>query len=164
MATYNGGYTYSKVRRRKKQYSLLERVIDFSKKPIDGTTGDLFKTWATGDVLEVFGIREGQSVLGVECEIIEQGTNKTWLEIGDGYFSARYGTVEFKKRGEGNGTGWANDHADTLNASQPGMLGAERNFGVPVKYATADTIDVTLHGTITSGKIRLVVHVLEDDR
>jgi len=164
MATYNGGYFHTQVRRRKQKYSLLERVIDFSKKPVYGTTGNLEKTWADSDVLEVFGVRAGQWVLGVSCEIIEQGTNKTGLKVGDGTFPARYGIIEFNQRGSGNGTGWVNDHADTLNSTQPGMVGAESNFGVPVHYATADTIDLTLDGTITKGKIRLVLHILEDDR
>lgn len=164
MATYNSHFRYNPPRRKKQRYALMERVVDFSNLPVtagtdDGRVGNkgtaITKAWASGDILEVIRIRAGQTVLGVQVEVMSAGTAGTSLKIGDGDFDARYGVVSFgvHKDNPAKDTGW--DTAD---------LGTDWNFTVPKYYSTTDTIDLTVSGTITAGKVRLIVHLLEDDR
>lgn len=154
MATYRKEYGYTKVRRRKQKYSILERVVDFSKLPI--TNGMTITTaWAADDVLELIGIRAGQTVLHVECEILKRDVLATaFVQIGDGDNVSRWGTLEI------GGT-----KSTTKKANMVDALGVDF-YGAPKYYGTKDTIDLTLGkgATLTTARIKLIVHVLEDDR
>jgi len=160
MATYGKQFKWNPPRRKKQRYALVERVVDFSKVPVtsglpESLGSEITTAWASGDVLQAIQIRAGQTVLGVQVEVITAGTNGTSVDIGDGDYSTRYGKVKFRrvKVGSKLKTGW--ETAD---------LGVENNFRVPKYYGSADTIDLVLAGTITAGKIRIIVHLLEDDR
>jgi len=152
MTTYSKEYGYNPPRRKKQRYALIERVIDFSKTPwTSGTdsSNKLETAWADGDKLKAIHIRAGQTVLGVQAEIMEAGTNGKIVKIGDSTYVSRFGAVYFKTKGE-NQTG-----------IQTSVLS---NFGNPVYYSSADDITLTLDGVIAAGKIRFIVHLTEDDR
>lgn len=159
MATYNVEYNWNPPRSKKQKYALWERVVDFSNAPRTPGTKTLTTAWAAGDVLEAVNIRAGQTVLGVQVEIMEMsGTANAWIEVGfgdDTDFWGKYniGTVNT------NSLGVKYDGVD--GGSGDNMI---RNFGNPVYFSAKDSVDIKINKAITSGKVRIIVHLLEDDR
>lgn len=153
MATYNRHIKGKPVRRKKQKYSLLERVIDFSQKPIiAGQTIDL--AWASGDVLEIIGIRAGQTVLHVEAEVLKKDAQTTpaTIQIGDGDNASRWGSVDV-----------SNGKRLTKKAEAADQTGID--FYSAIKhYSSADTIDLTIYDVLTTARVKVIVHLLEDDR
>ena len=166
MATYNRHYRWNPPRRKKQRYALVERVVDFSKAPVTAgmvdagqpNSSEVTTAWASGDVLEAIQIRAGQTVLGVEFELIKlsEDSNAT-ARIGYGDDNDYWGIIHLstdKQYAAGRASASAVDRdRDT-----------QRNFGRPLYFSSADTIDITLNSAITQGKIRLIVHLVEDDR
>ena len=160
MTTYNREYQYNAPKRRKQKYSMVQRVIDFSKAPVisgqfwesDHTT----RAWAVNDVLQAIRIRAGETVLGVQVQIIKMsGTANTSFEVGYGSDTDRWGRYAF---GTESNTGFANYPMSTDNNAGPDQ------FSEPLYFSSADTIDIKISKAITAGRIRLIVHLLEDDR
>jgi hypothetical protein len=164
MATYNKEYRWNPPRRKKQRYALVERVVDFSKAPVtagmmadDGIGTVVTTAWASGDILEAIQIRAGQTVMGVEFELIKRAEDANAIvKIGYGSDDDYWGIYQIapgkpiKERAQAKVVG---SHKDD-----------QRNFGNPLYFASADTIDIKLNSAITTGRIRLIVHLLEDDR
>lgn len=159
MATYNVEYRYNPARRKKQRYALMERVVDFSKAPTTPGTSTLTTAWAANDVLEAVQIRAGQTVLGVQVEIMElSGTANAKLKIGYGDDDDYWGFYDFSQKGVQT-TGVKNEGVGGVDADS-----LIRNFGTPVYFSSKDTVDITINKAITNGRVRLIVHLLEDDR
>jgi len=153
MATYNRQYRKNPVQKKKQAYSLLERVIDFSQAPITG--GEIITTaWAAGDVLEAIVIQPGQTVLHVECVVLNSSSLATVkpISIGDGDNPSRWGIIDL-------GT----PVSITRKAELGDQAGVEL-YSAPKHYTESDTIDVKLGAAFTNGVIKLIVHLLEEDR
>jgi len=155
MATYGDTaqeYPYKVEKRRKQKYSLITRVIDLTNNlPVTDAAGTT-TAWAAGDVLEAIGIRAGQTVLGVQLEILtKSGDSGDVVDIGYGSDAVRWGRFNLS-----DSTGVK----DTLSHS----VMIEDIFLQPLYFAAKDTIDITIRKAAIQGKIRLIVHVLEDDR
>lgn len=163
MTTYNREFKWNPPRRKKQRYALIERVVDFSKAPLTVSTTET-KTenttaWAAGDILEAIAIRAGQTVLGVEFELLTRSsTANAYVEVGygsDSDYWGRYmiGNVPSEAPEEVASSRRYGEHADQI-----------RNFGSPLYFSSADTIDLKINKAITTGRVRLIVHILEDDR
>lgn len=157
MATYTGRhFPYSHPKRKKQKYSLMTAVVDLSKAPVTsgtaGKDGAGTKAWAAGDVLQLFYIRAGQTVLGVQFELLESGTAKAGVDIGYGSDTDRWGRFAI----DNTTIGVVNSISHDAQINEP--------FIEPLYFASADTLDVKIWGTPTTGKFRLIVHLLEDDR
>jgi len=165
MATYNKEYLYTRFKRKKQKYSLITRVVDLAKAPITsggsvypepgyGTTA-----WAAGDVLQLIPIRAGQTVLGVQFELIKKGTAGHSVDVGYGSDTDRWGRYLLRDQydpDEKVSTGVVNSTTSGHQMPEP--------FFDPLYFSTADTIDVVINDVVTKGKFRLIVHLLEDDR
>ncbi len=163
MTTYNKEYYRNPARRKKQRYALMERVIDFSHKPMTDAIASKEGAWAANDVLETVPIRSGQTVLGVQVEILKTSTvSNARIKIGYGTDDDFWGVYDL-------------DRTKTLAASvstgykSDGPAGGKhiediRNFGNPVYFSSSDTVDITMTKALTNGRVRLVVHLLEDDR
>jgi hypothetical protein len=157
MATYNKHYPYTNVRRKKQKYSLLEKVVDFGKLPITSGKwphpGAATTAWAAGDVLQFLQVRAGQTVLGVQVEILTPSTDSgDTIDIGYGDDTVRWGRVNLS---ESSGV-----KSYPVTDSDVAL----QNFGEPLYFSSADTIDLIINKAVIQGRIRLIVHILEDDR
>jgi hypothetical protein len=161
MATYNQGYKWNPPRRKKQRYALIERIVDFSKTPVTAGTDDgrlqgkgseVTTAWAVNDILQAIQIRAGQTVLGVQVEIIKNSPDSgDRIQIGYGSAPAKWGDYSlYKKASQETSTGYVNEDA----FHQSGW----------VYFSNADTIDIKIRKAALVGKIRIVVHILEDDR
>lgn len=158
MATYNREYRYSPTRRRKQRYALIERVIDFTNNlPLTAaathTNTTLTKAWALDDVLQAINIKAGQWVTSVQVEVITASADSgDIIEIGYGSYPAYWGRYSLYRAGEGKyvATGWREE--------------SKAHNRPPLRFASADTIDIKIKKAALQGKIRVVVHILEDDR
>lgn len=160
MATYGsspGEYPYNPQKVRKQKYSLFTRVIDFNGNlPVtagDWRTDGVTKTaWAAADVLQAVQIRPKQTVLGVQVEILTRSldTGDT-IDIGYGSDTNRWGRFNL---------------SDTVEVKDEITDAAQipEQFLEPLYFSSADTIDVIINKAALQGKIRLIVHLLEDDR
>lgn len=165
MATYNRQYRYNPPRRKKQRYALIERVVDFSNAPVTAGVPDqpnsanITTAWAVGDVLEAIQIRAGQTVLGVEFELMKRSTTSNAnVRIGYGSDADYWGKFDISKAP-------ANKKLERANVQISGEhKDRQRNFNNPLYFASADTIDITINKAITAGKVRLIVHLVEDDR
>lgn len=179
MATYGDNpreYPHLSQRYRKQKYSLIQRVVDFANLPITGgnkdhkaggASGRATTAWAAGDVLEFIGVRAGQTVLGITVDVIEpSGDSGDWVEIGfeaTGQ-AARWGRVSLYQevRADDQMLPFA-DHL--VQAKATAVLNKSAGmFGAPYYFTSKDTIDLTIGKAALVGKIRVVVHILEDDR
>ncbi len=168
MATYGDSareYPYSPPKRRKQKYSLVTRVIDFDNKPITsgGWVGHSLPAntsttaWAATDVLQVIQIRAGQTVLGVQLEILRKSVDKfDLIQIGYGTDADRWGVYNLSRTAE------MKDYPLADGEQQDGYQ--IPGLGEPVYFSTSDTIDIVINRAALAGKIRLIVHLLEDDR
>jgi hypothetical protein len=159
MATYGNTpseYPYNPQKRRKQKYSLFTRVVDFSHLPVTAgdwrSDGKTTTAWAAGDILQTLQIRPKQTVLGVQVEILTKSQDSgDTIDIGYGSDTGRWGRYNL------NGSvGVKNTYT---NASQLPDI-----FTEPLYFASADTIDIKINKAALQGKIRLIVHLLEDDR
>lgn len=158
MTTYNSEYYWRPARRKKQRYALIQRVIDFSQAPVTDKNGST-TAWASGDVLEAIGIKAGQTVLGVQFEIIERtSTANAVIKVGYGSGTAFWGQYKISKPANSD-FGFANNDFD--GSSHEALM---LNFGNPIYFAAKDTIDVKINQALTNGRFRLVAHILEDDR
>jgi hypothetical protein len=97
----------------------------------------------------------------VNVEIMTlSGTANAWVKVGYGTDDDYWGVYNIGTAQSGNvgtpSTGWKTDDSDDD--------GAVLNFGRPLYFSAADTIDLVINQAITAGRIRVVVHLLEDDR
>jgi len=155
MATYGDSaqeYPYKPARRRKQKYSLVTRVLDFTNNlPVTDAAGTT-TAWAAGDVLEAIGIKAGQTVLGVQLEILTRSLDAyDVIDIGYGSNATRWGRYNLSS---------AVEVKDTLAST----AAFDDMFLEPLYFASKDTIDVTIRKAALQGKVRLIVHLLEDDR
>lgn len=150
MTTYNAEYYYNPPRRKKQRYALIERVIDFEKLPVVDRHGNTV-AWKKNDVLQAMTIRAGQTVLGVRLEILRGSP-----DIGD-RISLGYGTV----------SNYWGDYIISKNKIE-GNLGykveAQGHASPPLYFSSTDTLDIIIGKAALQGKIRIIAHVLEDDR
>lgn len=171
-------YPYSPQKRKKQKYTLITRVVDFTTNlPI--TSGGYIDTanvssnttaWAAADTLQIIRIRAGQTVLGVQVEILTSSTDSgDYVTIGYGDDTLRWGKVDlFVDKGVTNPKvkQFLSDrqyvHVKERDATT--MEGVDTLFGGPYYFSSADTIDLTIGKAALQGKIRLIVHLLEDDR
>lgn len=167
MATYGTNqYPYGAAKRRKQRHVILEKVFDMSNYPYKSTGQWLTKAWAAGDVLQAIGIRAGQTVMGIQIEVITPASRTAthYINIGTGDNAGLFGGFDLGKN--------AYKKTDAAKVGTPGWLDHNddvskvdyNNWWKPKYFAAADTIDLTISSTITSGKFRLVVHLLEEDR
>lgn len=161
MTTYNKEFKWNPARRKKQRYALVERVVDFSKLPwtsgVDASNPQT-TAWAAGDVLEAIHVRAGQTVLGVQIEIMTKGNvTLSKLKVGYGDDATFWGQYAFGPINESS-TGVKNEGTGMKHDA------VIKNFGHPLYFSSADTIDITINKAITAGKIRLIVHLTEDDR
>jgi hypothetical protein len=157
MATYRSEYKWNPPRRKKQRYALIERVVDFSKLPVTaGTPESLGSTvttaWADGDVLQAIAIRAGQTVLGVRVELITPSVDSgDRITIGYGTKPSYWGTYNlYKFHNQANRTGWRDE--------------SKFHQADPLYFSSADTIDITVKKAALVGKVRILIHILEDDR
>jgi hypothetical protein len=160
MATYGDSakeYPYGPQRRRLQRYSLYTRVIDFTNNlPI---TSGQFKgqgvattAWAAADVLQAVRIRPGQTVLGVQVEVLTRSADSgDSITIGYGDDTDRWGRFNLN-----DSTGVKDTRTDKAQLSD--------YFLEPTYFASADTIDIIINKAALQGKIRLIIHLLEDNR
>jgi hypothetical protein len=163
MATYGDSareYPYGVQRRKKQKYSLYTRVIDFTNNlPVtqgswDADIGSMKGTtaWAAGDVLQTVRIRSGQTVLGVQVEILTRSADSgDSITIGYGNDTDRWGRFKLN-----DSTGVKDTRTDAAQIAD--------YFYEPTYFSSADTIDIIINKAALQGKIRLIVHLLEDDR
>lgn len=175
-------YPYSPQKRKKQKYTMITRVVDFTTNlPI--TSGGYVDTanassnttaWAAGDVLQTVRIRAGQTVLAVQIEVMTPSTDTgDWIQIGFGSDTDRWGKVDlFLAKGQSAANkllaGVKNfipdkQYAHVTNKLQQFIEGGSM-FGSPFYFATADTIDIYIGKAVIQGKIRIIVHLTEDDR
>jgi len=165
MATYNREYRWNPPRRKKQRYALVERVVDFSNAPwTSGTdaSNPITTAWAAADVLQAIKIKAGQTIMGVEFELITRSTTSgAKVSIGYGDDDGFWGSYEIgpnafpkfeipQERASARRYGEHKDH--------------QNNFGNPLYFSSSDTIDITINKAITVGKMRLIVHLMEDDK
>jgi hypothetical protein len=162
MATYNKEYKWNPPRRKKQRYALIERVVDFSKLPVTSGTPEssgstLTTAWAADDILQAVQIRAGQTVLGIQVEVITRSADQLdEIQIGYGSDVDRWGRYNLYF---GNTTGHADlDSVKSVNEYRPEVAYD------PLYFSAADTIDIKILRAALVGKIRLIVHILEDDR
>jgi hypothetical protein len=158
MATYNKHYRYNPPRRKKQRYALVERVVDFSKSPwTSGLNSEINTAWASGDILQAIQIRAGQTVLGVIVEILKKSSvAKSRIIIGTGVQNDLWGSIDL------NASIGSGIRSSAQIAERQDVI--HQNFGKPIYFGSADTVDITLNSILTDGKIRIIVHLLEDDR
>lgn len=168
MATYGDNpreYPYMPQKRKKQKYTLITRVVDFTNNlPI--TSGGYVDTrsassnttaWAATDVLELVHIRAGQTVLGVQLEILTSSADTLdTIQIGYGTDAARWGKFNLSRTAE------VKDFPLADGTMQDGYQGPP--MGEPVYFSSSDTIDITIDRAVIQGKIRVIVHLLGDDR
>lgn len=185
MATYGDNpreYPYSPQKRKKQKYTMITRVVDFTTNlPI--TSGGYVDTasassnttaWAAADVLQAVHIRAGQTVLAVQIEVMTPSTDSgDWITVGYGSDAARWGKIDlFLAKGQSAANkllaGVKNFEPDRLNAHITNklqqLIEGGSMFGSPYYFASSDTIDIYIGKAVIQGKIRLIVHLLEDDR
>jgi hypothetical protein len=160
MATYGQQYKWNPPRRKKQRYALIERVVDFSKLPQTAGTDDgqeqnlgstVTTAWALNDILQVMAIRAGQTVLGVQVEIITNSLDSgDRIQIGYGTSPAKWGEYSLYKKASARTTGYRPE--------------GEFHQSGWVYFSSPDTLDIKIRKAALQGKIRLVVHILEDDR
>ena len=165
MATYGDTareYPYGIQRPKKQKYSLLTRVIDFTNN-LPVTQGDWqalpengnmkgTTAWAAGDVLQAVRIRPGQTVLGVQVEILTRSLDTgDVITVGYGDETDRWGRYNLSDSAVVKDT-------NTHKAQLPDL------FWEPKYFSSVDTIDIIIAKAALQGKIRLIVHLLEDDR
>jgi hypothetical protein len=141
MATYGDSareYPYGVQRRRKQKYSLFTRVIDFTNNlPVtqgswDSDIGKMKGTtaWAVADVLQAVRVRAGQTVLGVQVEILTQSQDSgDSIDVGYGSETSRWGRFNL------------NQAAGVLNARTDKTQNADY-FMEPLYFSSSDTIDI----------------------
>jgi hypothetical protein len=183
MATYGDGpgeYPYKPTKRKKQKYSMVTRVIDFTNNLpiISGTiqSGKQTEAWAASDVLEAIRIKAGQTVLGVQVEILTRSTDSGDI-IDVGYVSStidnsswRWGRYNLSYGAPGDDPTMIN-YPSNVNEGLINPLTAAygppvlpEQFVEPLYFASTDTIDITIRKAAVQGRIRLIVHLLEDDR
>lgn len=163
MATYSKEYYRNPARRKKQRYALMERVIDFNHKPMMDVFANKEGAWKANDVLEVIRIRKGQTVLGVQVEVLKTSTvSHARIKVGYGDkddFWGMYDLDKTKKLAASITTGYkSNVPAGTVHTANM------HSFGRPLYFSSADTVDITMTKALTNGRVRIVVHLLEDDR
>jgi hypothetical protein len=153
MATYGKEFKWNPPRRKKQRYALIERVVDFSNTPDAGINREgLTTAWAANDILEVMAIRAGQTVLGVQLEVIRFSNDSgDRIQIGYGSEPAKWGEYSLYKK--------ATNDAPTGIRQEEG----QHQSGW-VYFSSADTLDIKIRKAAIEGKIRIIAHILEDDR
>jgi len=172
MATYGDTkleYPYSPQKKKKQKYNMITRVVDFTKLPTTsgtfGKSGGATTAFGAADVLQTIYIRAGVTVLGVQIEILKTSNDSgDFITIGYGGEAARWGKVWLWQIARGSG-GMLQQPNDTLTNLASNVIESTSGwFGNPYYFTSADTIDITIGKASLTGKIRLIVHTLEDDR
>ena len=165
MATYGDApaeYPYMPQKRKKQKYTLVTLVVDFTNNlPITSgawnRSGNATTAWAVADVLQLIHIRAGQTVMGVQLEILTRSKDALdKIQIGYGTDAARWGQFNLSKTEEVKDFPFSDGAMQDDNQGPP--------MGEPVYFSSSDTIDITIDRAALQGKIRLIVHLLEDDR
>jgi hypothetical protein len=156
---------------------MVTRVVDFTNnlpitsgnKTYEGGTpsGGATTAWAASDVLQLIHIRAGQTVLHVQVEILTRSADPyDNFQVGYGSDADRWGqynlygttgvsTASFVGIKSDSGT---DDAVDEFLQHRPDVPMD------PLYFSSADTIDITILRAAIQGKIRIIVHLLEDDR
>ena len=181
MATYGDApaeYPYSPQKRKKQKYTMVTRVVDFTNNlPIThgkwGQTGAGTTAWAAADVLQAVHIRAGQTVLAVQIEVLTASVDTgDFITVGYGSEADRWGKL-YLHRQKGLSTAetaqtvkqFPGDKIDTHSKKKLSVyVETGGMYGGAWYFATSDTIDVTIGKAALQGKVRLIVHLLEDDR
>lgn len=168
MATYKSGqFPYCVAKRRKQRFVQLEKVFDLSNKPyVSGTSNT--KSWAAKDVLQAFDIRAGQTVLGAQVEILEPSSKTTTQKIliGITKFPGLYGGFDLGA-GAYSGTtiqGYEAKQISWINNMDIEQKAANLPFWKPYRFNSKGTINLTMGAAFTSGRFRVVLHIMEEDR
>ena len=165
MATYGDSaseYPYKPLQKKRKQkYSLLTRVINFANLPVTSSYvgNEKFATtaWAAADVLEAIKIRAGVTVMAVQVEVLTYSPDSgDSIDVGYGSDPDRWGRINLY------GTVVDTNQEPRNEYAQMSMI--PETFWEPLYFSSADTIDITVNKAAIQGKIRLIVHILEDDR
>jgi hypothetical protein len=165
MATYGDSaseYPYKPLQKKRKQkYSIITRVINFANLPVTSSYVDneRFATtaWAAGDVLEAVKIRAGQTVLAVQMELLTHSTDAgDIIDIGYGDDTDRWGRYSLK--------GDAVTTNENVKNTYTSISFPPDEWWNPLYFSASDSIDITVGKAAIQGKIRLIVHLLEDDR
>jgi hypothetical protein len=176
MATYGDApaeYPYSPPKRKKQKYSLMTRVIDFTNNlPITSgkwnQTGNATTAWAVNDVLQVLRVRAGQTVLGVQVEILTYSSDSgDFIDVGYGSDANRWGRVDLYRSSPATRSRTMQIFPDPQTRMTEDSDYMKNNFGLygsPMYFSSGDSIDITIGKAAVQGKIRLIVHLLEDDR
>lgn len=165
-------YPYMPQRRKKQKYTMITRVVDFTNNlPITSgkwnQNGNATTAWAVSDVLQLIHIRAGQTVLAVQIELLTYSKDKAdTIEVGYGSDVDRWG--RFNLYGNPNLT------VEGMKQATYGETASRNSTNVPTTvpeipvkplyFAAADTVDIKILRAAVQGKIRLIVHLLEDDR
>lgn len=176
MATIYGDapaeYPYMPQKKKKQKYTMTTRVIDFTNNlPITSGAwnrlGNATTAWAVSDILQFIHIRAGQTVLAVQVELLTYSKDTAdAIEVGYGSDVDRWG--RFNLYGNPNLT------AVGMKQVTYGETASRNSTNVPTTvpeipcqplyFASADTIDIKILRAAVQGKIRVIVHLLEDDR
>ncbi|MHC4890591.1 MAG: hypothetical protein ACYTEO_14135 [Planctomycetota bacterium] len=171
MATYGDNpaeYPYMPQKRKKQKYSLVTRVVDFTNNlPITSgkwnQDGNKTTAWAAADVLQLVHVRAGQTVMHVQVEVLTRSTDQyDNFTVGYGSDADRWGQYNLYGVDTDTNAGFPGVKSDSSVAHY-----RQHRPDVPVDplyFASADTIDVTILRAAIQGKIRLIVHLMEDDR
>lgn len=144
---------YSAAPQHKKKMRLVavEKTIDFHKGPVEDPT-DYTRTgsWAASDVIELIGLRADQILVGATVEVIHPTTtaansgHKVSLQDPSGRALAYFPVG--------------------LEATTNKILDPYDVFFQPVQFASSDTIDLRISAAFTTGVVKVVAYILEEDR
>jgi len=149
-----GQWKQNPQRKARKVFKAISRVLDFNIDPITDAAGTTV-TWAVGDIVQLIGVRAGDTVLGIDIEILKRCfPAAARIQVGYGSDADRWGTWKV----DGTTLGQLDPESDNKQG------GVTNNFA-PLVFSSSDTIDVTLFDQImTAGRIKLTVYVLENTR
>jgi hypothetical protein len=160
MATYGKEFKWNPPRRKKQRYALIERVVDFSKlpqtagtaQPSDPNSSVITTAWAADDILQAFAIRAGQTVMGVQVETITASEDSgDRFQIGYGANPSYWGEYSLYRK--------VNGSTETGYKDESGFHNQD-----PLYFSTPDTVDIKVRKAALVGKVRIILHILEDDR
>jgi hypothetical protein len=176
MATYGDNpaeYPYMPPKRKKQKYSLQTRVVDFTNNlPITSgkwnQTGNATTAWAASDVLQILRVRAGQTVLGVQVEILTYSADSgDFFDIGYGSDTNRWGRVDMYRKSPASKSDAMQifpDPQTKLTEDNDYMKNSFGLYGSPMYFSSGDSIDILIGKAAMQGKVRIIVHLLEDDR
>jgi len=159
MATYGdagGEYPYKQQKEEKKVWAVITKIVDFAQLPITSgnidSSGYATTAFASGDVLQMIGIKANETVMGVQVEILTKSVDAgDSIDVGYGGDTDRWGRYDLS-----SDVGLKEVNSD--GAQIPDM------FFEPVTFSSADTIDLIINKAALAGKIKLTVYILKPNR